>query len=235
MFHVKHWGGSAMVTQIYGALPMRRFVTYVVLPLALILLTVKYCNIGQYEQPKYELIDARDMIELRAYAPVIVAEVTAEGERSQAIGAGFRKIADFIFGNNQSQKKIAMTAPVIQHPSEKIAMTTPVIQQGKDGKWVVQFIMPSEYTLETLPKPVDKEVRIKALPARTMAAIRFSGRTDDTAQITDRTAELQAYIVLNKLKTKGAPQLAFYDPPWTLPFLRRNEVLIEIAAPAKKR
>lgn len=232
MFHVKHSVRSVIV-QAETEWIMRRFVTYVVLPLALIMLTVKYCNIGQYEQASYEVIDAKEMIELREYAPAIVAEVTAEGERAVAIGQGFRKLADFIFGNNQSQKKIAMTAPVVQHPSEKIPMTTPVIQQGKDGKWVVQFVMPKEYTKETLPKPNDPEIRIKPVAARTMAVIRFSGSTDDTAQITDRTAELQAYIVLNKLKTKGAPQLAFYDPPWTLPFLRRNEVMLEVVKPHK--
>ncbi len=208
---------------------LKKLLLYVAAPLAVVVALLNGCNVGQYQEPAYRVVDAKDSIELRDYAPAIAAEVSVTGERKEAISQGFRLIADFIFGNNTAQQKVAMTAPVIQQATpEKIAMTTPVIQQGSDGKWVVQFIMPKEYTLETLPKPNNPEVKIKPIPARQMAVIRFSGSTNNNSRIAEKTSELQAYTILSKLKTKGAPVLAFYDPPWTLPFLRRNEVMLEI-------
>jgi hypothetical protein len=208
---------------------LRKLMLYVAAPLAVVLALMNGCNVGQYQEPAFTVSDKVDGIELRDYAPALAAEVQVKGARKEAINQGFRLIADFIFGNNTAQTKVAMTAPVIQQAtSQKIAMTTPVIQQGEGGAWVVQFIMPSEYTVETLPKPNNKEVKIKPIPARQMAVIRFSGSTKDDHKIAEKTAELEAYIVTKKLKTKGAPVLAFYDPPWTLPFLRRNEVMLEI-------
>ncbi len=208
---------------------LKKLVLYVAVPLAVVVALMNGCNVGQYQEPAFTVSDKLDAIELRDYAPALAAEVQVKGERKEAINQGFRLIADFIFGNNTAQTKVAMTTPVIQQAaSQKIAMTTPVIQQGEGGAWVVQFIMPKEYTAETLPKPNNKDVKIKPIPARQMAVIRFSGSTKDDHKIAEKTAELQAYLVTKKLKTKGAPVLAFYDPPWTLPFLRRNEVMLEI-------
>jgi len=197
--------------------------------------TLVGCNVGQYEEPAYTATAQEGAIEQRAYAPVIAAEVTVAGERREAISAGFRLIADYIFGNNQPNQKIAMTAPVIQQPSEKIAMTAPVIQQAEGDKWVVQFIMPSQYTLETLPKPNNPQVKLKPLAARDMVVIRFAGSSKDEALIAEKIAELEAYVAAHGLKTRGAPVLAFYDPPWTLPPLRRNEVMLAIAPSAKRK
>jgi effector-binding domain-containing protein len=208
---------------------LKKLMLYVAVPLAVVVALMNGCNVGQYQEPAFTVSDKLDGIELRDYAPALAAEVQVKGERKEAINQGFRLIADFIFGNNTAQTKVAMTTPVIQQAtSEKIAMTTPVIQQGEGGAWVVQFIMPKEYTAETLPKPNNKEVKIKSIPARQMAVIRFSGSTKDDHKIAEKTVELQAYLVTKKLKAKGAPVLAFYDPPWTLPFLRRNEVMLEI-------
>ena len=189
------------------------------------------CNMGQYEGPSYTLAGVEtDGIEIRSYAPKIVAQVEVSGERETAISEGFRLIADYIFGNNAPNAKIAMTAPVLQQAAEgqKIAMTAPVLQQRTGNAWIVQFVMPSEYTLETLPKPNNPAVKLlKTLPQK-MVVIRFSGTTR-AANLAEHQQRLTDYIAKQKLKTVGAPVFAFYDPPWTLPFFRRNEIMLELA------
>lgn len=130
------------------------------------LLMVSGCNMGQYEEPAYAASAVENNIEIRDYKPVIAAEVEVTGERNEAISKGFRLIADYIFGNNEPKAKIAMTTPVIQQADakkqgEEIAMTTPVIQQAEGKGWKVQFIMPAEYTLQTLPKPVNQAVKLR--------------------------------------------------------------------------
>ena len=109
--------------------------------------------VSNVEQPKYQVVESSGNIEIRDYAPMIVAEVDMPGERRDAIGKGFRIIADYIFGNNTTAQKVPMTAPVTQQDSEKIAMTAPVTQQGDGNRWRVRFIMPSNYTLETFLSP----------------------------------------------------------------------------------
>jgi effector-binding domain-containing protein len=201
--------------------------------LAVPLLTLSGCNMGQYEEPPHVVTKAaEDAIEIREYKPKIVAEAVVEGERREAINAGFRLVADYIFGNNQPNAKIAMTTPVLQEPTgsrdgEKIAMTTPVIQTPEGKRWKVQFVMPGEYTMKTLPKPNNKAVTLREVPAQRVVAIRFSGRSSES-NIAEHREKLLAYVKANGLKTKGEPTLAFYDPPWTLPFLRRNEVMLEV-------
>lgn len=179
------------------------------------------------EQPDYELITSKENIEIRDYPPMILAEVEVSGERKEAISAGFKILADYIFGNNTSNKKMEMTAPVTNELNEKIAMTAPVLQEKRMDKWKVRFVMPKKYSLETLPKPNSKDVSLIALPARRFAVIRFSGLADNES-IKLHTDELEAYIIAGKLKPIGGTVLAFYNPPWTLPFLRRNEVMIEL-------
>ena len=127
------------------------------------------------EQARYDVFETHGTIEIRDYAPMIVAEVSVPGDREKAISDGFRLIADYIFGNNISSQEMAMTAPVIQQPSEKIAMTAPVIQQGGEGLWVVRFVMPSAYTIETLPKPNNSEVNLKEIAGKRFVVIRFLG------------------------------------------------------------
>ncbi len=121
---------------------------------------------SQVEQPKYAVLESEGNIEVRAYDPTIVAEVEVHGERMQALNQGFRLIADYIFGNNLSSKKVAMTAPVTQEAGEKIAMTAPVTQDGNGDTWKVRFVMPAGYTLESLPKPGNQAVRLIPVPAR---------------------------------------------------------------------
>ncbi len=183
------------------------------------------------EQAKYTVVEKHDNIEIRDYAPAIVAEVEVSGERQEAIKQGFRLIADFIFGNNGPSQQVAMTAPVIQQAEQKksqpIAMTAPVLQSGSDNKWVVQFVMPSEYTLQTLPKPNNAMVKIKELPSKRFAVLRFSGfATNEVLQT--QTDILKKFMVTKSLNTLSSVQYAFFNPPWTLPFMRRNEVMAEI-------
>lgn len=179
------------------------------------------------EQPKYKLLLSKGNIEVREYEPMILAEVEVSGERKEAIRQGFKILADYIFGNNVSKKKMEMTAPITNELSEKMAMTAPVMQEEHIDKWKVSFVMPAKYSLETLPKPNSKEVTLIPVPAKRFAVITFSGLADD-ASIKQHTQELEAYIFAENLKMIGKPILAFYNPPWTVPFLRRNEVMIEV-------
>lgn len=186
------------------------------------------------EQAKYDVVENHGAIEIRDYAPMIVAEVSVQGDREAAISNGFRQIADYIFGNNMSAEKVAMTAPVIQQPGEKIAMTAPVTQQGGAGLWVVRFIMPSGYTLQTLPKPNNVNVILKEDAGRRFTVIRFSGRAKGNS-LADHTKELEAFMQARNLQAVSKPTYAFFNPPWTLPFMRRNEVMIEIRKQANKQ
>lgn len=181
------------------------------------------------EQPNYEIESSLDSYEIRRYDPMIVAEVSLNGSREESISAGFRLLADYIFGNNIVEERIAMTAPVQQERSEKIAMTAPVQQQEVDGAWNVRFIMPSQYSMETLPKPRNQRVALRQIPSKRYVVITFSGTNSD-ANIKKNEQRLKAYIEANALQTVGSPKYAFYNPPWTLPFLRRNEILIELAS-----
>lgn len=181
------------------------------------------------EEPVFKLVLQSGAFEVREYPSLIAAEVSVGGDRSEAVNAGFRLLAGYIFGGNTSRQSIAMTAPVIQAPpaGESIAMTAPVTQTGNTDAWVIRFIMPSSYTLDTLPTPNDPKVQLKTLPPSRVAVVRFSGLAHE-ADIEQKTAELKDFIAANHLRTAGPPSLARYNPPWTLWFLRRNEVMIPL-------
>ena len=179
------------------------------------------------EQPIYQVIRSERNIDIRQYAPMIIAEVEVQGKREEAVGSGFRMLADYIFGNNTVQQEIAMTATVQQQNSEKISMTAPVQQQSQNGAWKVSFVMPSKYLIDTLPKPNDETVALKEVPAKTYAVILFSG-LNSNENILLHEEKLMQYVEINQITTVGSPKYAFYNPPWTLPFLRRNEIMFEI-------
>ena len=186
------------------------------------------------EEPKYSLIEKDGAFEVRAYDSKLIAEVVVEGEMSEATSQGFRLIADFIFGNNTAlsgkSEKISMTAPVtVENRSEKIAMTAPVAIQSEQKGWRVWFVMPSQFSLATLPKPNNPLVVIKPIAAKRYAVVRFSGWVDDE-KMQAKLKELSTWLAVKKLTSKGQPELARYNPPWTLPFLRRNEVMLEISS-----
>lgn len=185
---------------------------------------------SRVEQPDYKVVASEGAFEIRDYAPMIAAETVVEGERTAAIGEGFRRIAGYIFGDNAPREQISMTAPVQQQKGSSIAMTAPVQQQGGNGAWTVRFIMPKRWTMETLPAPTDKRVTLVPMPERRFAVIRFSGSAgQDTLDA--KTTELRAFLSARKLEAQGEALYAFYNPPWTLPFFKRNEVMLEVARP----
>jgi hypothetical protein len=184
------------------------------------------------EEPAYSVERLTDGLEIRHYGQRIAAETTVHADEVSARNAGFRRLAGYIFGDNQSSTKIAMTAPVVQQAGgqggEKIAMTAPVSQEaGADGEWVIRFFMPANKTLETLPKPNDTAVRLFTIPAQTVAVRRFSGSRDHGA-IASQTAELISALRDDGFEPIGTPAAWFYDPPWTVPVMRRNEIAVAI-------
>jgi len=209
---------------------MRKKMIWLIIPGALILGAALWGPLmSNVEQAQYTVVETKNSIEIRDYAPKIIAQADVSGERKEAISDGFRIIADYIFGNNISSQKVAMTAPVMQQQqSEKIAMTAPVMQAGGDNQWQVAFVMPDEYTMGTLPKPNNEHVKLIEVPAKRFAVIRFKGLAGEES-LNVHSEKLGAYIKGHNLNAISAPIYAFYNPPWTLPFMRRNEVMIEIS------
>lgn len=183
------------------------------------------------EEPQWTLVYRDGPFEVRAYAPTVVAETKVAGDRSRAINGGFRRLARFIFGGNAPNQSIAMTAPVAQRPDgERIAMTAPVAQSRSSDAWVVTFYMPPGSTLEAMPRPLDDTVLLREIPSRRVAVLRFSGLA--TQRNLDEHAEaLTQRIAARGERAMGPVTYAFYDPPWTLPWSRRNEVMLELAQP----
>jgi len=180
------------------------------------------------EKPSYRVVDRREAFEVREYAPYVVAETVVGGSREEAGNAGFRILAAYIFGKNRGEKKIAMTAPVTQSEPAKIAMTAPVTQAGQEGRWIIQFMMPSTYTLETLPEPLDPAISFRVVPARRVAAHTYSG-TWSASRYEEHLATLRAALAAAGLTAVGEPVWARYDPPFMPWFLRTNEILLELA------
>lgn len=187
------------------------------------------------EEPAFDLIERVEGFEIRQYSPLVIAETHAEGDMDAASNRGFRTIADYIFGNNRAAGATGSTAST---GSEKIAMTAPVTVEPEDGspddfpaarRWRIQFVMPAGYSLEALPRPLNPEVKLRVLPGRRFAVCVFSGVAWEST-VRERTASLLAWIGRHGLKAIGTPQLARYNPPWTLPFWRRNEIMVEIPA-----
>jgi hypothetical protein len=184
------------------------------------------------EEPGHTVLEKSGRFELRAYDPMIVATVEIDSSRRNAANEGFRPLADYIFGSNREKAKIEMTTPVVQARSVKIDMTAPVVQAPSgEGRWSISFVMPRQWTMDTLPEPVNPDVRITEQPGQLMATVRFSGSASPATQ-TEKQAELEAWIAARGWRVTGEAQTAFYDPPWTLPPFRRNEILIPVAPAA---
>jgi hypothetical protein len=196
------------------------------------------------EEPKYDVIQTDGSFEIRKYAPILIAETFVDGDMDEASSKGFRLIADFIFGNNQvtdsnASSKIAMTAPVTAEPvSKKIAMTAPVTVEPQSfesnmqaaKKWRIHFVMPSQFTLANIPKPKNDAVTLRDVPSKFFVVHSYSG-FNSLARIQAKTDEALEWANRKALKVLGQPQLSRYDPPWTLPMFRRNEIMLEVAAP----
>jgi len=182
------------------------------------------------EQPSYTVVHEAGDIEYRQYDPYLVAETVIEpGAGYQAAGnEGFRRLFRYITGSNQARAKISMTAPVAQAPvSEKIAMTSPVAQTRSADAWRVAFMLPTQYTLDTAPQPTDSRVQLVQKPGRLMAVLRYSGRWT-RANYTRKQNALSQAIEAADVGTSGDFESALYDPPYMLPFMRRNEVMVEV-------
>jgi hypothetical protein len=182
------------------------------------------------EQPQYVLLEKAGAVEIRRYEPRIAAETIIQGDPITARNDGFRRIAGYIFGGNQKRADISMTSPVAQSRSQEIAMTSPVAQAPFHGGWKVQFYMPSKYAMADLPIPLDPSVRLVKLPTQTFAVVKFTGSRNATA-VDRKSDELIGALAAMGQAPVGKPVAWFYDPPWTLPFVRRNEVAVELASP----
>lgn len=180
------------------------------------------------EEPSFTVERHLGDVEIRRYGPRIAAQTAIAADEEAARNEGFRRLARYIFGGNKGKAKIAMTAPVAQEQGQKIAMTAPVAaERGAGGQWVIRFFMPSEHSLDSLPTPDDARVELVAVPAETVAVLRFSGIAS-TEAIAARTEELMSALREAGVEPKSDPFTWFYDPPWTVPFRRRNEVAVSL-------
>jgi len=179
------------------------------------------------EEPKFKVLEKDGGFELRQYAAHVVAETRVEADFEDAGSIAFRRLFRYISGNNVSQQKIAMTAPVTQSRGEKIEMTAPVSQVADGRAFLVAFTLPSTYTLATAPKPLDPTVQIREVPAQLMACWRYSGRWT-AGNYRDNDMLLREHLKARGLITRGDAIFARYNPPFTPWFLRRNEVLIPV-------
>lgn len=179
-------------------------------------------------EAQFGVMEKENDFELRRYEPQIVAQTIVEGDFADAGNKGFRRLFEYINGNNRKKASIPMTAPVLEEiASEKIPMTAPVNQEEENGKWLISFVMPPDYTLETLPEPLHPNVSVRIVPGRLVAALKYSG-TWSRNRYDEKQHLLEKMVRAHGLIPVGKPVFARYDPPWTLWFLRRNEVLIPV-------
>lgn len=194
--------------------------------------TYFYIRGSHIEIPAYQVVSQHGNIEQRRYAPMIIAEVTVRGDRREAANQGFRILANYIFGNHtavNADESIDMTAPVMQEKQSKIDMTAPVMTENDaSGEWTIRFVMPKHFTMATLPKPNNKLIKIVSVPEKSYWVIRFSG-TSGEGNLNRHLKTLQNFMKEHGYKSAGPYQYAFYNPPWTLPFMRRNEVMVPVA------
>jgi hypothetical protein len=206
----------------------------VVVSVILIALTL-FCAIGlimsiffKVDTIQYTVLEKQGSFEIRQYPSCLIAETVVDADFKEAGNMAFGRLFQYISGNNRKQESISMTAPVNQtNPSEKIAMTAPVNMQQTEGQYAVSFLMPSQYTLDTIPQPLDDSVVIKPIPPRKIAAIRYSG-TWSQKRYEAKKASLEEFMQTKGLVSTGKPVFARYNPPFELWFLRRNEVLIPV-------
>lgn len=179
-------------------------------------------------EPKYEIVTTNDKIEIRQYPPMLVAQTTVNADYKDSSSQGFNRLSGYIFGNNKNEQKMTMTAPVFQEQEFAIMdMTVPVMQQKTQQVWLMEFVLPQNYTLSSAPKPLDSAVLIKDIPSKKVAVINYSGSLSEQG-IKEKSEELKYWLFKKGYKPISTSRSAAYDPPWTLPFLRRNEVHIDI-------
>ena len=184
------------------------------------------------EEPTYSVVQKTEQYEVRQYAPYLVAEVLVPGPASEAGKQGFSLLGGYIFGKNKGERKLEMTAPVTQTPVEppapvKLEMTAPVTQAAAPGGFLVQFVMPKGYTLATLPEPLEARVKLREVPGNRVAVIRFSGSWSQSLY-EEKLQTLRGALAAAGMATVGEPVSSRYNSPFSLPFLRRNEIWLNL-------
>jgi effector-binding domain-containing protein len=211
-------------------------ITILVWVVLLVAVAIAIALLGDFgvasESPNYEVTETIGEVEIRKYAPYLVAETRVDGSLEDAGNQGFRILAKYIFGDNRGKQKIAMTAPVSQEKTDgvEIAMTAPVTQRRAGEQFTIQFMMPSEYSLETLPEPNDSRIEIREVPGRRLAAIRYSGRWSEK-NYEENLKKLLETLSREGYEPEGEPVWARYDPPFKPWFMRRNEILTAFREP----
>lgn len=182
------------------------------------------------EEPPHRVVQSDGAIEIRAYPSMVVAEVTRQGDRDAAVRTGFRPLASYIFAKDRPGDSISMTAPVTQR-REQIAMTAPVTQArseyGGPDTWTIRFIMPANYTLESLPESASSDIRLLDVPTSRKAVIRFPGVATDEL-LAKQESLLREWLRQQDLALVEPPTFAYYNAPFTPGFLRRNEVMFDL-------
>jgi len=192
------------------------------------------------EDPPYEVLLQDSSYELRHYHPMLIAQVKVEGDMDEASNKGFRLIADYIFGNNITPASPGSIARENEKTSVKIAMTAPVtvepqlksIPIASSSLWRVNFVMPAQYTLATIPKPKNSAIELIEVPEKYYAVLTYSGFNFES-KVQSQMEDTLKWVQQKGYQALSNPQLSRYNPPWTLPMFRRNEIMVEIAYPEK--
>jgi hypothetical protein len=185
-------------------------------------------GIRSAEEPRYQVLNDAGPFQIRHYPSLVVAQTEVNADYKNASGLAFQRLAGYIFGKNKKQQSITMTAPVIQQQqAERLSMTAPVMQQKSGVVWLMTFVLPQGYTLSTAPEPLDSAILIQEISDKKVATIRYTGSLSEQG-IEEKSAELTDWLSQQHYQAISPPRSAAYDPPWTLPFLRRNEVHIDI-------
>ena len=188
------------------------------------------------ERPKYSVLDKKSGYEIREYEPYIVAKTELSGSFSRSLNRGFGIIANYIFGNNVRARSTvtqeASSTDGLEIRSEKIPMTAPVLsEKGRDremqDKYAISFVMPSKYTMTTLPVPRDSRVELLPIKRHVVAAVKFSGYSTER-RVLRISQQLRENLARDKIKARSGYKVAQYDPPFAFPLMRRNEVLIDL-------
>lgn len=209
---------------------------YYVSPFALFLMILPLgsllsANSSRVEEPPFEILQEDGLIQIRQYSEMVVVETRVEDNYRNAGNIAFRRLFQYISGNNVSAQKIPMTAPVLAENTqgERIPMTAPVLAEEQEGNgWVYQFILPGDMSYEDAPRPTHSLVSLRRIPARTVAVIRYSGSWTESA-MEAKTEELSEWLREQGLESISAPSSASFNPPWVIPMFRRNEVWVEIS------
>ena len=179
-------------------------------------------------EPEYQVLLRDGEFEIRTYPSLWVAETLVDANYTEAGSVGFKRLAGYIFGGNTRREQMAMTTPVIREADgEEIAMTAPVLQQTEGRQWRMAFVMPASYSLETLPIPLDADISLKQLPAKKVAVLQYSGALSEGV-IARNSQKLLDWLTQRSLKPLSPTRSAAYDPPWTIPILRRNEIHVDL-------